>query len=133
MAAPTAVPQSRSPAVPQYQAIVCPEGPSNPSFTPDHGDIEHPMIMYDIIIGVLSIIAMTLLVWFVWRVVKLGWRILVAVFAIAAGPVGDGKDDDEDHMSEGDFHSGPDGYSPNTAYPETQYGSGFDEEAEWNQ
>ena len=36
-------------------------------------------------------------------------------------------------MNEGDFHSGPYGYSPNTAYPETQYGSGFDEEAEWNQ
>lgn len=37
-----------------------------------------------------------------------------------------------DGMNEGDFHSGPSGYSPNTAYPETQYGSGFDEEAEWN-
>jgi len=35
-------------------------------------------------------------------------------------------------MNEGDVHSGPDGYSPNTAYPETQYGSGFAEEAEWN-
>lgn len=35
-------------------------------------------------------------------------------------------------MNDGDVHSGPDGYSPNTAYPETQYGSGFDEEAEWN-
>ena len=26
-------------------------------------------------------------------------------------------------MNEGDFHSGPDGYTPNTAYPETHYGS----------
>lgn len=34
-------------------------------------------------------------------------------------------------MDEGDYHSGPYGYTPNTAYPETQYGSGFDEEAEW--
>ena len=34
-------------------------------------------------------------------------------------------------MDHGDFHSGPEGYSPNTAYPETQYGSRFDEEAEW--
>lgn len=34
-------------------------------------------------------------------------------------------------MDEGDYHSGPEGYSPNTAYPETQYGSGFDEDAEW--
>jgi hypothetical protein len=30
-------------------------------------------------------------------------------------------------MNEGDVHSGPAGYSPGTAYPETQYGSGFDE------
>jgi len=26
-------------------------------------------------------------------------------------------------MNEGDFHSGPGGYTPNTAYPETHYGS----------
>ena len=36
-------------------------------------------------------------------------------------------------MDQGDYHSGPEGYSPNTAYPETQYGSGFDEDAEWNE
>ncbi len=36
-------------------------------------------------------------------------------------------------MDEGDIHSGSHGYSPNTAYPETQYGSRFDEEAEWNE
>ena len=36
-------------------------------------------------------------------------------------------------MDQGDYHSGPLGYSPNTAYPETQYGSNFDEEAEWNE
>lgn len=36
-------------------------------------------------------------------------------------------------VEEGDLHSGPSGYSPNTAYPETQYGSGFDEDAAWNQ
>lgn len=33
---------------------------------------------------------------------------------------------------EGNVHSGPYGYSPNTAYPETQYGSMFDPDAEWN-
>jgi hypothetical protein len=27
-------------------------------------------------------------------------------------------------MNEGDFHSGPEGYSPNTAYPDSFYGSG---------
>ncbi len=36
-------------------------------------------------------------------------------------------------MNEGDIHSGPYGYSPNTPYTETQYGSRFDEEAEWNE
>ena len=34
-------------------------------------------------------------------------------------------------VNEGDFHSGPAGYSPNTPYVETQYGSGFDDEADW--
>lgn len=34
-------------------------------------------------------------------------------------------------MDQGDYHSGPEGYSPNTAYPETQYGSMWDEEADW--
>jgi hypothetical protein len=33
---------------------------------------------------------------------------------------------------EGNVHSGPHGYSPNTAYPETQYGSDFNPDAEWN-
>lgn len=36
-------------------------------------------------------------------------------------------------MNEGDIHSGPAGYSPNTSYPETQYGSGFDEDAAWHE
>jgi hypothetical protein len=36
-------------------------------------------------------------------------------------------------MDEGDMHSGPYGYSANTAYSETQYGSMFDEEADWNE
>lgn len=36
-------------------------------------------------------------------------------------------------VNEGDVHSGPNGYSPNTEYIETQYGSRFDEESEWNE
>ena len=39
----------------------------------------------------------------------------------------------QDPMDQGDYHSGPEGYSPNTAYRETQYGSMFDEEADWNE
>jgi len=38
-----------------------------------------------------------------------------------------------EEMNQGDYHSGPEGYSANTAYPETQYGSRFDEEADWNE
>lgn len=38
-----------------------------------------------------------------------------------------------EQMNPGDYHSGSEGYSPNTAYPETQYGSMFDEDAEWNE
>ena len=38
-----------------------------------------------------------------------------------------------EQMDQGDYHSGPEGYSPNTAYPETQYGSAFDEDADWNE
>jgi hypothetical protein len=41
--------------------------------------------------------------------------------------------DEIDGMNEGDYHNGPAGYSPMTAYPETQYGSGFDEDAEWHE
>jgi hypothetical protein len=34
-------------------------------------------------------------------------------------------------INKGDYHSGPAGYSPNTPYSETQYGSSFDQEADW--
>jgi hypothetical protein len=40
--------------------------------------------------------------------------------------------DEIDGMNDGDYHSGIHGYSPNTAYPETQYGSGYDSQADWN-
>ena len=43
-----------------------------------------------------------------------------------------GSSDIGSQMNQGDFHSGPSGYSENTAYPETQYGSNFDEGADWN-
>lgn len=40
--------------------------------------------------------------------------------------------DEIDGMNNGDYYNGPHGYSPMTGYPETQYGSGFNEDAEWN-
>ena len=54
----------------------------------------------------------------------------------ATGPIGGSEadaSDEIDGMNEGDYHNGPAGYSPMTAYPETQYGSGFDEDADWHE
>ena len=67
------------------------------------------------------------------------WGIIAFVRAVLA-PTSTGQQrlitrdqgDTNDGMNEGDIHSGPYGYSPGTAYPETQYGSGFDPDAEWN-
>lgn len=44
----------------------------------------------------------------------------------------------EPQMNEGDFRSGPEGYSPNTSYPESFYGSGgasdsIQDEGDFNQ
>lgn len=41
--------------------------------------------------------------------------------------------DEIDGMNNGDYYNGPHGYSPMTGYPEAQYGSGFDEDAEWHE
>jgi len=67
------------------------------------------------------------------------WGIIAFVRAVLA-PTSTGPQlvmnrdpgDTIDGMNEGDIHSGPYGYSPGTAYPETQYGSGFNPDAEWN-
>lgn len=34
-------------------------------------------------------------------------------------------------MNDGDFNSEPQGYSPNAANPNSEYGSAFDEDSEW--
>ena len=41
--------------------------------------------------------------------------------------------DDIDGMNNGDYYNGPHGYIPMTGYPQTQYGSGFDPDAEWDE
>ena len=51
----------------------------------------------------------------------------------ASGSGGLAASDEIDGMNEGDYHSGPAGYSPMTAYPDTQYGSGLDEDAARNE
>jgi hypothetical protein len=60
--------------------------------------------------------------------------LFVAIFFLPPGaPATPRATSDPEQMDEGDMHSGPYGYSPNTAYSETQYGSMFDEEADWNE
>jgi hypothetical protein len=39
----------------------------------------------------------------------------------------------DETMNQGDMHSGPDGYSPNTAYPDTFYGSGGSDDQAHNE
>jgi hypothetical protein len=46
---------------------------------------------------------------------------LISIF-LGAGPNASRPATPAD-MNEGDLHSGPEGYTPNTAYPETYYGS----------
>lgn len=36
------------------------------------------------------------------------------------------------NMNEGDYHSGPEGYQPNTAYPDTHYGNIYNTEEDEN-
>lgn len=47
-------------------------------------------------------------------------------------PVSSAEVTSDTSMNEGDFHSGPNGYSPNTAYPDTFYGSGGHDEGDFN-
>ena len=54
-------------------------------------------------------------------------------FLPPGGPSTPRATSDPEQMDDGDMHSGPYGYSANTAYSETQYGSMFDEEADWNE
>ncbi len=80
--------------------------------------------MPDVVIGILGFVAFGLLAWFVWRVLKVFWALVVAIFATGNGAdnTGVGVGNHPDGMNEGDFHSGPEGYEPNTAYPDTHYG-----------
>lgn len=79
--------------------------------------------MTDVLIGLLGLVAVGLLAWFAWRLLKLCWAFIVFVWGGdgPADPISRGRNP-RDSMDEGDFHSGPGGYEPNTAYPDTHYG-----------
>ena len=76
----------------------------------------------------------------VGAVVRFFWRIFVGLMRMGMTPTNQQQvqvrivkaDRGMTAEEEGNVHSGPYGYSPNTAYPETQYGSLFNPDAEWN-
>lgn len=70
------------------------------------------------------------------------WGVIAFLVAIFRSPASktthydtnkQSNSDTIDGMNNGDYYSGPHGYSPMTGYPETQYGSGFDPDAHWNE
>jgi hypothetical protein len=78
------------------------------------------------------IVAVAFVVFFVWLVLGfMRWMWRSASMSPAA-PSPSGRTLGMSAEEEGNVHSGPYGYSPNTAYPETQYGSLFNPDAEWN-
>ena len=84
----------------------------------------------EIVAGIIIVIALGLGIWFLVFM----FRLIFGGAARAAQSPTDGPEKTAGMTAdeEGNVHSGPHGYSPNTAYPETQYGSGFDPDAEWN-
>jgi hypothetical protein len=52
------------------------------------------------------------------------WNLIKELFGwiFSGSGTGTGKSVSGSSMNEGDYHSGPHGYSPNTAYSETEYG-----------
>lgn len=90
-----------------------------------------------VIIGVLLMGGAALVIWFaiaLFRAVFGGGSSAGAGSAgagIPSGSTGGARSGEMTAEEEGNVHSGPYGYSPNTAYPETQYGSLFDPDAEW--
>lgn len=84
----------------------------------------------DIFIGLLLFGAAALLIWgFFAFIFAIGKALRGSPAQVRQTPP---ASDDIDGMNNGDYYNGPHGYSPMTGYPETQYGSGFNPDAEWN-
>jgi hypothetical protein len=83
----------------------------------------------DELIGLVVVLAIiALVIWFVRKVITV-WADAFSSNTAATPPPHtkrqggpDANGDHPDGMNEGDFHSGPGGYEPGTAYPETHYG-----------
>ena len=85
------------------------------------------------LIGILLFVGFGLIVWggiaFVVGIMRF---IFSPVAPSTQAAVPQNNSDMIDGMNNGDYYNGPHGYSPMTGYPETQYGSGFDPDAQWN-
>lgn len=79
---------------------------------------------------VIAIVVFGIAGWAVFMIGRAIWRMLGNVDRPRASSPNGTKEMTAEE--EGNVHSGPYGYSPNTAYPETQYGSLFNPDAEWN-
>ena len=94
----------------------------------------------EIVVGILVFLMLSgfiaaafMLVRFMWRLIfPPPQRVVRHEVTITRTPPENGNSD-MTAEEEGNVHSGPYGYSPNTPYPETQYGSHFDPDAEWNE
>ncbi len=82
-----------------------------------------------IVLLVIFGVGLALIAWFVIALCLALFR-PVSVRSVPRSAVD--PDVDSDGMNPGDYYNGPHGYSPMTGYPGTQYGSGFDPDAEWN-
>jgi hypothetical protein len=88
----------------------------------------------------IAIVFLILLFVAIGAIVRFFWRIFVGLMRMGTPPTNQQQvqvrvvkaDRGMTAEEEGNVHSGPYGYSPNTAYPETQYGSLFNPDAEWN-
>ncbi len=80
--------------------------------------------MTDVLFGLLGLVIFAVIAWGAWKVLKFFGALLMAMLTAPAGNNDTSRGDGThvDGMNEGDFHSGPDGYEPNTAYPDTHYG-----------
>lgn len=85
------------------------------------------------LIGIVLFVGLGLIVWgaiaFVIGIMRF---IFSPVSPSTQTTVTQNQSDMIDGMNNGDYYNGPHGYSPMTGYPETQYGSGFDPNADWN-
>lgn len=88
---------------------------------------------------IVTVFVVAILVSVIYFAVRLLWIVISGTFASGTSQTPEASSGSRGSSGtemtaedEGNVHSGPYGYSPNTAYPETQYGSDFDPEAEWN-